>query len=45
VGGRPAGPGPVEVIFIGVLECGGEVVQDGEGRGVVFNDRIGGGEK
>jgi hypothetical protein len=40
-----AGPGPVEVIFIGVLECGGEVVRDGEGRGAVFNYGVGGGER
>jgi hypothetical protein len=25
-GGRAVGLGPVEVVFIGVLECGGEVV-------------------
>jgi hypothetical protein len=45
VGGRAAGPGLVEVIFIGVMECSGEVVRDGEGRGVVFDDGMRGGER
>jgi hypothetical protein len=44
-GGRAVGPGLVEVIFIGVLECGGEVVQGGEGRGAAFNYGMGGGER
>jgi hypothetical protein len=44
VGGRAAGLGPVEVVFIGVLECGGEVVRGGEARGAAFNYRMGGGE-
>jgi hypothetical protein len=44
-GGRAVGLELVEVIFIGVLEYGGKVVWDGEGRGVVFNYGIGGGER
>jgi hypothetical protein len=43
--GRAVGPGLVEVIFIGVLEYGGEVVRDGERRGAIFNYGIGGGER
>jgi hypothetical protein len=44
-GGRVAGPGPVKVIFIGVMECSREVVWDMEGRGVAFNNGIRGGER
>jgi hypothetical protein len=40
-----AGPGPVEVVFIGVMESGGEGVRDREGRGAAFNDRMRGGER
>jgi hypothetical protein len=45
VGGRVAGPRLVEVVFIGVLECGGEVAQDAEKRGAAFNYGVGGGER
>jgi hypothetical protein len=44
-GGRAAGPGPLGVVFIGVIECSGEVVLDGECRGAAFNDGMRGRER